>query len=82
MALAVKNPPATEKAQETWVRSLSQEDALEVEMATHPSILAWKIPGERSPVVCGLWGHKETQPSAYILMLSAQHVLKAQHHAS
>ena len=30
--------------QETWVRSLSQEDSLEKEMATHSSILAWKIP--------------------------------------
>ena len=30
--------------QETWVRSLDQEDSLEKEMATHFSILAWKIP--------------------------------------
>ena len=29
---------------ETWVRSLGQEDPLEKEMATHSSILAWKIP--------------------------------------
>ena len=29
---------------ETWVRSLGREDPLEKEMATHPSILAWKIP--------------------------------------
>ena len=29
---------------ETWVRSLGQEDLLEKEMATHSSILAWKIP--------------------------------------
>ena len=29
---------------ETWVRSLSQEDPLEKEMATHSSILAWRIP--------------------------------------
>ena len=38
---SVKNPPAI---QETWVQSLSQEDPLEKEMATHSSILAWKIP--------------------------------------
>ena len=37
----VKNPPAM---QETWVQSLGQEDPLEKEMATHSSILAWKIP--------------------------------------
>ena len=30
--------------QETWVRSLDQEDSLEKEMATQFSILAWKIP--------------------------------------
>ena len=30
--------------QETWVRSLGQEDPLEKEMATHPSILDWKTP--------------------------------------
>ena len=30
--------------QETWVRSLGQEDPLEREMATHSSILAWEVP--------------------------------------
>ena len=30
--------------QETWVQSLGREDLLEKEMATHSSILAWKIP--------------------------------------
>ena len=37
----LKNPPAM---QETQVRSLSWEDPLEKEMATHSSNLAWKIP--------------------------------------
>ena len=37
----VKNLPAV---QEIWVRSLGQEDSLEKEMATHSSILAWRIP--------------------------------------
>ena len=36
--------------QETRVRSLSQEDPLEKEMATHSSILSWKIPTDR-----GVW---------------------------
>jgi len=36
---AVKNLPAK---QETWARSLVQEDPLEKEMATHSSILAWE----------------------------------------
>ena len=30
--------------QETWVQSMDQEDPLEKEMATHPSVLAWDIP--------------------------------------
>ena len=35
--------------QETWVRSLSQEDPLEKEMATHSHILAWKIAWTEEP---------------------------------
>ena len=35
--------------QETWVRSLGQEDPLEKEMATHSSTLAWKIPWMEEP---------------------------------
>ena len=34
---------------ETWVRSLGWEDPLEKEMATHSSILAWKIPWTEEP---------------------------------
>ena len=34
---------------ETWVQSLGQEDLLEKEMATHSSILAWKIPWMEDP---------------------------------
>ena len=41
VAQMVKNPPAM---QETWVRSLGREDPLEEGMATHSSILAWRIP--------------------------------------
>ena len=37
----VKNPPAM---RETWIRSLGWEDTLQKEMATHSSILAWRIP--------------------------------------
>ena len=35
--------------QETWVRPLGREDLLEKEMATHSSILAWKIPWMEEP---------------------------------
>ena len=43
---AVKNLPAT---QETWVRSLGLEDSLKEGMATHSSILAWRIPWTEEP---------------------------------
>ena len=42
----VNNPPAM---QETWVLFLDVEDPLEKEMATHSSILAWKIPWTEEP---------------------------------
>ena len=41
VAQTVKNPPPM---QETWVRPLGWEDPLEEGMATHSSILAWRIP--------------------------------------
>ena len=44
VAQLVKNPPAT---QETLVQSLGWEDPLEEGMATHSSILAWRIPTDR-----------------------------------
>ena len=47
--LAVKSPPAMQETQETWVPSLGQEDSLEEEMATHSSILAWKILWTETP---------------------------------
>ena len=46
MAQMVKNLPAV---RETWVRSLGWEDALEEGMATHSSILAWRIPWTEEP---------------------------------
>ena len=39
-----KNPPAMQETQEIRVQSLGREDPLEEGMATHSSILAWKIP--------------------------------------
>jgi len=40
----VKNPPAMQKTQEMWVQFLGGEDSLEEGMATHSSILVWRIP--------------------------------------
>jgi len=45
----VKNPPAIQEMQETWVQSLDQEDPLEEGMATHSGILARKIPWTEEP---------------------------------
>ena len=56
VAQMVKNLPAR---QETWVRSLGQEGPLEQTMATHSSILAWRISWTEEPV--GLsWNRKES----------------------
>ena len=48
-----------QEMQETWVRSLAWEDILEEEMATHSSILAWKIPWTEEPGGYSPWGCKE-----------------------
>ena len=46
VAQMVKNLPVM---QEAWVQSLGWEDSLEKEMATHSSILAWRIPWTEDP---------------------------------
>ena len=51
VAQLVKNLPAM---QETQVQSLSREDLLEKEMATHSSILAWEIPWTEETTVHGI----------------------------
>ena len=52
----VKNLPVM---QETQVRSLRQEDPLEKEMATHSSILAWRIPQTEEPGgLQSMWLHR------------------------
>ena len=45
--------------QEMQVRSLGQEDTLEKEMATNPSIFAWEIPWTEEPGGYSPWGRKE-----------------------
>ena len=67
MALVVKNLPANA---EMWVQSLHQEDPLEEGMATHPSILAWRIPMDR-----GAWQatvHRVTKSQTRLKQLSMQ----------
>ena len=53
----VKNLPAM---QETQVQSLGWEDPLEKRMATHSSILAWRIPWTEKPGGLNPWGCKES----------------------
>ena len=54
----VKSPPAK---QETWFRSLGQQDPLEKEMATHFSTLAWRIPWTEEPGGLQLIGLQNSQ---------------------
>ena len=49
VALVVNNPPAMQEWQETRVPSLGREEPLEEGMATHSSILAWRIPWTEEP---------------------------------
>ena len=48
-ALVVKNPPANAGDARDMIGSLGREDPLEEEMATHSSILAWRIPWTEEP---------------------------------
>ena len=59
MAQTVKHLPAM---QETWVRSLGQEDPLEKEMATHSRTLAWKIPWTEEPGRLQSMGSQRVRP--------------------
>ena len=56
VAQRLKHLPAM---RETWVGSLSQEDPLEKEMATHSSIVAWRIPWTEKPGGYSPRAHKE-----------------------
>ena len=56
----VKNVPAM---QETWFRSLGQENPLEKGMATHSSILTWRLPWTEEP-----WGRKESDTTEQLTL--------------
>ena len=55
---------------ETWVRSLGQEDPLEKEMATHSSILAWRIPCMEEVGGLQSMGRKESDTTERLPFLS------------
>ena len=70
MAQTVQNLPAM---QETWVQSLSWEDPLEKEMATHSIIPAWEFPWTEESGRLSPWGCKESdtteQLNTFIIIL-------------
>ena len=59
----VKNLPTV---LETWVQSLGQKDPLEKDMATHSSILVWRIPWTEEPG--GQWGCKELDTTKHLTL--------------
>ena len=66
VALGVKNPPANaEDVRDMGSRSLVWEDFLEEEMATHSSILAWKIPWTEEPGGLQSMGCKESDTTEH-----------------
>ena len=58
MAQTVKNPPAM---QEAWVQFLVWEDPLEEGVATHSSVLAWRIPMDRGAWQTTVHGFAKSQ---------------------
>ena len=70
VAQMVKNLSAMQETQEMVVRYLGREDSLEEEMATHSSILSWRIPWTEVPVRPG---SIESQSQTQLKQLSMKH---------
>ena len=66
MAQKVKNLPAV---LETQVRSLGWGDPLEEGVATHSSILSWRIPWAEEPGGYSLWGGKESDMTKQLTLI-------------
>ena len=60
MAQWVKNPPAMQETQKTWVQLLGWEDSLKEGMATHSNNLSWRISWTEELGGYCPWGHKES----------------------
>ena len=69
MTQSVQSLPAMWESQ---VRSLVWEDPVEKEMATHFSLLAWRIHGQRSLVGYSPWGHKESDTTERLTLSLSQ----------
>ena len=69
-AQLVKNLPAGQETQVTWVQFLGWEDPLEEEMAIHCSILAWKIPWTEELLAgSSPRGHIESDMTKYMALI-------------
>ena len=79
MAQWVKNPPAVQETQETWVPSVGWEDPLEEEMATHSSILAWKISWTEEPGGLQSMGCKESDTTERLTLTNLSPIRKENH---
>ena len=75
MTQQVKNPPAIKETKETWFRSLGQENALEKELATRPSILPGKSHRERSLAGYSSRDHKESDMPEQLKYICIQEIL-------
>ena len=64
---------------DTQAQSLGQEDPLEKEMATHSSILAWKIPWTEKPGGLQSMDHKQLDTTEHLSAHTCMCVLKHQH---
>ena len=54
--------------QETWVQSLSSEDPLEKEVATHSVIPSWEFPWTEESGQLSLWGRKESDTTEQLTL--------------
>ena len=75
----VKNLPAIQESQEMWVRFLGRKDAREESMATHSSVLAWRIPwrGAWPATVDGVAESDGIEVTAHTSELTQRETVKA-----
>ena len=77
MAQTVKNPPAMWEIQ---VPSLGEEDLLEKGMATHSSVLAWRIPWTEEPGGLHPWGCREWDTAERLPLFTVVSGVSSQKH--
>ena len=78
----VKNHLPMQETQEKWVQSLGQEDPLEQEIATHSSILTWKIPWMEGPGGLQSMESRRVRHNSRLCLSQAPKVSLPQHFSS